>query len=152
MKNVGQGASGKKEKEKQKAQNKQAKERKKEERKSHSSKGKSLEEMFAYVDEDGNLSDVPPDPSKKKEISLDDIQLGAARQVEANPADAFRTGTVTFFNDAKGYGFINDEKNRASVFVHINQISEPIKERDKVTFEVEMGPKGMNAVRVKKVK
>ena len=149
---MGQETPGKKEKEKKKAKDRQDKAQKKEERKAHNNKGKSLESMMAYVDENGNLSDVPPDPTKKKEISLDDIQLGAAKQVAIDPADLIRTGVVTFFNEAKGYGFINDLKSQGSVFVHINQVSEPIKERDKVTFETEMGPKGLNAIRVKKVK
>jgi cold shock CspA family protein len=58
----------------------------------------------------------------------------------------------TFFNDAKGYGFIKDLETQESVFVHINSLTEEIKEHNKVTFEVEMGPKGSNAVRVKLVK
>ena len=149
---MGQETPGKKDKEKKKAKDRQDKAQRKEERKANNNKGKSLESMMAYVDENGNLSDVPPDPTKKKEISLDDIQLGAAKPVVIDPADIIRTGVVTFFNEAKGYGFINDLKSQGSVFVHINHVSEPIKERDKVTFETEMGPKGLNAIRVKKVK
>lgn len=61
-----------------------------------------------------------------------------------------RNGVVTFFNDAKGYGFINDLQSQETVFVHVNQLTEPIKEKDKVVFETENGPKGLNAVRVKK--
>ena len=105
---------------------------------------------MAYVDENGNLSPVPPDPKKKKEINLEDIQLGAAKQI-ANDVEVLRNGVVTFFNEAKGYGFINDLKSQESVFVHINQLSGPLQERDKVTFEVEQGPKGLNAIKVKKV-
>ena len=146
-----QETQGKKDKEKQKAKNKQEKAHKKEERKANSHKGKGLEDMLAYVDENGNLSDVPPDPSKKKEINLDDIQLGAAKVVAIDPAEKVRTGVVTFFNDAKGFGFIKDLKTQDSAFVHINQLSEPIKEKDKVSYETEMGPKGLNAIKVKKV-
>ena len=145
-----QETQGKKDKEKAKAKNKQEKAHKKEERKANNNKGKSLDSMLAYVDENGNLSDSPPDPTRKKEINLEDIQIGAAKQRPIDPADIQRTGVVTFFNDAKGYGFINDLKSQESVFVHINQVSEPIKERDKVTFETEMGPKGLNAIKVKK--
>jgi cold shock CspA family protein len=57
---------------------------------------------------------------------------------------------VAFFNEAKGYGFIKDIKTQESFFVHINSLTEPLKENNKVTFELEMGPKGPNAVRVKK--
>jgi cold shock CspA family protein len=65
-------------------------------------------------------------------------------------ADLIRTGVVTFFNDAKGFGFIKDLVSQESVFIHVNQLQEPIKENDKVTFEVEMGPKGPSAINVKK--
>ena len=50
---------------------------------------------------------------------------------------------------SKGYGFITDSKSHDSIFVHINQIEEPVKQGYKVTFEIEMGPKGPNAVNVK---
>ena len=60
-----------------------------------------------------------------------------------------RKGIVTFYNDSKGYGFIKDLETQESVFVHVNNTAEPIKENNKVTYEVEMGPKGPNAVRVK---
>ncbi len=147
---MGQETAAKKEKEKKKAKNKQDKAQRAEERKANSSKGKSLEDMMAYVDENGNLSATPPDPFKKKVINADDIQLGAARPDPTQEREVIRTGVVTFFNDAKGYGFINDLKSQESVFVHINNISAPIKERDKVTFETEMGQKGLSAIRVKK--
>jgi len=147
---MAQETQGKKEKEKKKQKNRQDKAQKKEERKANNNKGKGLESMMAYVDENGNLSPVPPDPKKKKEINLEDIQLGAAKQI-ANDVEVLRNGVVTFFNEAKGYGFINDLKSQESVFVHINQLSGPLQERDKVTFEVEQGPKGLNAIKVKKV-
>jgi cold shock CspA family protein len=60
-----------------------------------------------------------------------------------------RNGTVTFFNDSKGYGFIKDLATQESIFVHINDLESPISENDKVTFETEKGHKGLNAVRVK---
>ncbi|MCB0698083.1 MAG: cold shock domain-containing protein, partial [Chitinophagaceae bacterium] len=50
------------------------------------------------------------------------------------------------------FGFINDLQSQDSIFVHINELDEPVNEQDKVTFEVEKGPKGLVAVRVKKVK
>ena len=55
----------KKEKEKKRIKKKQDKDQKKEERKANAVKGKTLEEMFAYVDENGNISTTPPDPNKK---------------------------------------------------------------------------------------
>jgi cold shock CspA family protein len=140
----------KKEKEKKKLKKKQDKEQKKEERKSTSSKGQGLEEMMAYVDDNGNITSTPPDPNKKKKVvKQEDIQIGVSRQEAPDPADLIRKGTVTFFNDSKGYGFIKDHESQESIFVHQNAISGPIKENDKVTFEVEKGLKGLNAISVK---
>ncbi len=140
----------KKEREKKKQQSKKEKAERKQERKEQSKEGKSLNDMIAYMDENGNLTSTPPDPSKKRDIKLEDIQIGVPKQEPVNPEDLIRTGIVTFFNDAKGYGFIKDMQTQESVFVHINSLSEPIKENNKVTFEVQMGPKGANAVNVKK--
>lgn len=140
----------KKENEKKRLKKKQDKQEKKEERKANSARGKSLEDMMAYIDENGNLSSTPPDPSKKRIINSEDIQISTPRQAPVDPADLIRTGTITHFNDAKGYGFIRDSKTGESIFVHINSIDGQVKENDKVTFEVEMGQKGPNAVRVKK--
>lgn len=139
----------KKEAEKRKLQKRKEKEQRKEERKANSKSGSSLDDMLAYVDENGNITSTPPDPTKKKIIKAEDIVLGARNNVEANPAEAFRTGKVTFFNDSKGYGFIKDLQSQESIFVHINALTTPIKENDKVSFEVERGVKGLNAVRVK---
>jgi len=135
----------KKEKTKQRAKDKQAKAEKMQHRKSQNTKGKSLEDMMAYLDENGNITSTPPDGRKRKEISLEDIQLGAARVI---PEEVSRSGSVTFYNDAKGYGFITDEKSQESIFFHSSTLSVPIKERDKVTFEKERGPKGFNAVNI----
>ncbi len=142
----------KKEREKKKQANKKEKAEKKQERKDSSKGDNSLESMFAYLDENGNLSSKPPDPKKKIIINVEDIEIGVPKQGPINPDDLIRKGIVTFFNDAKGYGFIKDSETQESVFVHINSITEAIKENNKVTFEVEMGPKGANAVNVKLLK
>jgi cold shock CspA family protein len=143
----------KKEKEKKKLKKRQDKEQKKEERKADSSKGKGIEEMLAYVDDEGNITSTPPDPSKKKkEVKQEDIRIGVSKQAELDPADLIRKGTVTFFNTSKGYGFIKDHESQESIFVHQNALEDSIKENDKVTFEVEKGLKGLNAVRVKVAK
>jgi cold shock CspA family protein len=143
----------KKDKEKKKLKKKKDKEEKKEERKANSDKGKGVEEMLAYVDEDGNITSTPPDPLKKKTvIKAEDIQIGISRQADLEPEDLIRKGTVTFFNDSKGYGFIKDHDSQDSVFVHVNGLVDTIKENDRVTFETEMGQKGMNAVKVKLIK
>lgn len=140
----------KKEKEKKRLKKQQEKAEKMEERKANAKKGRSLDEMMAYIDENGNISSTPPDPSKRREINHEDIQLGVPKHEPLSPEELIRTGVVNFFNDAKGFGFIKDTQSGESVFVHINQLTERIKEGDRVSFEVQMGPKGPNAINVKK--
>ncbi|MBA3899856.1 MAG: cold shock domain-containing protein [Bacteroidetes bacterium] len=143
----------KKEKEKKRLKKKQDKDRKKEERKTNTDKGKSFEDMLAYVDENGQISSTPPDPNKKKVVvKAENIQIGISRQEDTGPVDVVRKGTVTFFNDSKGYGFIKDHETQESIFVHANGLINQIKENDKVTFETEMGHKGLNAIKVELTK
>lgn len=144
-----QETTGKKEKTKKKIQKRKDKEEKAELRKSNSDKGKSLEDMMAYIDENGNITDTPPDPRKKKVINSEDIELGVPKRDDTE-TEVVRTGVITYFNDSKGYGFIKDLKTQESVFVHANELSGPVKEKDKVTFEVENGKRGPAAVSVKK--
>lgn len=59
-------------------------------------------------------------------------------------------GTVKFFNETKGFGFIVPENGSAEVFVHSSGLKEQIREHDTVSYEVERGKKGLNAVNVKK--
>ena len=60
-----------------------------------------------------------------------------------------KNGTVKFFNEEKGFGFIKEE-NGQDIFVHVSGLKEPIKENDSVVFDVQEGKKGLNAVNVKK--
>jgi len=145
----GREAFNKKEREKALIKKKKEKERKREERKSNSGKGKGIEDMFAYVDAFGNLVSTPPDPSQKQDVKLKDIQISTARQEKPDSDNPLRTGTVKFFNEAKGYGFITDSETQQSIFVHINNLEDPLKNNDQVTFEIEKGLKGLNAIRVK---
>jgi cold shock CspA family protein len=138
----------KKEREKKKQQNKREKEEKKKERKENPG-GKGLDSMMAYIDENGNISSTPPDHNNRPQYNLEDIEISVPKQKPPDPADLIRQGTVTFFNDAKGYGFIRDHVTQESVFVHVNALEQAIGEGTKVSFEVEMGPKGANAVNVK---
>jgi cold shock CspA family protein len=140
----------KKEREKKKRQSRKDKEERKQERRENSKN--NPESMIAYLDENGNLSSKPPDPRKKIIVNVEDIEIGVPKHAEVSPEDLIRKGIVTFFNNDKGYGFIKDSETHESVFVHANSLSEPIKENNKVSFEVEMGPKGANAVNVKLVK
>ncbi len=111
-------------------------------------KKSSLDDMIAYVDENGVISSTPPDPTNKEEINADQIEIGVPKK-EHIELDPIRTGTVTFFNDSKGYGFIKDLETKESAFVHAKNLIDDIVEGNKVTFEVEMGPKGATAVKVK---
>jgi CspA family cold shock protein len=60
-------------------------------------------------------------------------------------------GTVKFFNESKGFGFIKDENSGKEYFVHSSGLNDTITENDEVTFELEMGKKGLNAVNVRLV-
>jgi len=61
-----------------------------------------------------------------------------------------KTGTVKFFNETKGFGFIIDEDSNEEYFVHVTGLIDEIREGDKVTFELTEGKKGLNAVNVKR--
>ena len=141
---------GKRDREKKKEQKRKEKLARAAERKENQQKGASLEDMLVYVDENGQLTDTPPDPSKKIEVNIEEIQLGAAAREEEVLTD--KEGVVDFFNDSKGYGFIKEIGTGEKYFVHINGLVDPIKDGNKVTFELERGLKGMNAVNVKVVK
>jgi cold shock CspA family protein len=136
----------KKQREQQKQKDKKQKEERKKERKENARKGKSLEEMMAYVDENGNISSTPPDPRKRKQIKAENIEIGVPKQLD--PSELIRKGIVTFFNESKGYGFIRDGETREDVFVHVKNCNGEIREQHEVKFEVEIGPKGANAVNV----
>jgi cold shock CspA family protein len=137
----------KKEVKNKKEKKRKDKEKKRLDRKDNEKTGK-LEDMIAYVDENGMITSTPPDPTKKRVIKTEDITISIAKQEDVE-LDPIRKGTVTFFNDSKGYGFIRDSETQESVFVHVNNLLEAIKEGNLVSFEVEMGQKGPTAVQVK---
>jgi cold shock CspA family protein len=143
------GTWNKREREKKKQQERKEKEERRQERKENTKKGKSLDDMMAYIDEDGNISSTPPDPRKKVTVNAEDIEIGVPKQKELGPEDLLRKGIVTFFNQDKGYGFIKDQQTQESIFVHINSSADELKENNRVIFEVEKGPRGLNAVNVK---
>lgn len=141
---------GKRENEKKKLQKRKEKEQRRQERQANSKDGKSLEDMMAYVDENGNLTNTPPDPTKLRTVRQEDIELGSRNTGSSRELSAHR-GKVSFFNESKGYGFIKDEQTQESVFVHVKALTEPIGENDIVTFETRMEAKGPVAVNVKRV-
>lgn len=139
----------KKEREKKKLKKQQEKREKSEDRKANAVKGQGLADMMAYVDANGNITSVPQDPGNRRKVSVDDIQISTSKQEDIE-VEVIRKGTVTFFNESKGFGFIKDIQSQESIFVHINSVGFAIKENDKVTFEIEPGQKGPTAVKVTK--
>jgi len=140
----------KKEKEKKRLKKRQDKLLKKEERQSNS-EGGGLDNMMAYLDEYGNIVDTPPDPTKKKKvIKAENIELGVPKREDIESPDG-NEGKVTFFNDSKGYGFIKDSVTQDNYFFHVNGCIDEVTENDNVTYQLERGQKGMNAVGVKKI-
>jgi cold shock CspA family protein len=139
----------KSEREKKKRKERKDKEERREDRKSNNNKGKSFEEMLAYVDEYGRLSSTPPDPTKRVSINAEDIQVSTSRQPDVELQDGERSGVVSFFNESKGYGFIKDLTTQESFFVHITEVAQVPREGDKVTFKAEERERGLTAVDVK---
>lgn len=141
---------------KKEVRNKKEKKRKDKEKRRLSKKDDEkkggFDDMIAYVDENGVISSTPPDPLKKIVVKLEDIEVSVPKREAADELDPIRKGTVSFFNDAKGFGFIRDSETKESVFVHINNVVDEIKEGNLVSFEVEMGQRGPTAVQVKLVK
>src|SRR5579872_2997387 len=142
----------KRERERNKQQKKKEKLERREEKKLANKGSNDLESMLAYVDENGNLSSKPGDPRKKISINVEDIEIGVAKQRELNPEDLVQVGVVTLFKTDKGYGFIKNLETQESYFFHVNSLIDPVKENNKVSFEVQKGPKGLNAVNVKVVR
>ncbi len=140
----------KKEKEKKRLKKREDKIKKKEARKADKTPGVE----FVYVDYNGNLVDTPPDPSMKVEVEADDIILGIPKMEEGD-REAFnpvRKGKVSFFDDSKGFGFIIDNENNEKYFTHVSGLIDKIAENDNVSFELEKGQRGMNAVKVTVIK
>jgi cold shock CspA family protein len=138
----------KKEKEQKRFKQKQNKREKMEERKANKKSG-NLEDMMAYLDENGNLTSVPPDPRSKKIFRQEDMQISVPKQEEVEEVP--RSGVVTYFNTAKGFGFINDLQSNERIFFHVNDILEQLNESDKVKFMVERGPRGLSAIQVSRL-
>jgi cold shock CspA family protein len=139
----------KKEKEKKRLKKRQDKLKKQEERKANA-KSSELDDMMAYVDEFGNITDTPPDPTKKEKVNTESIEISIPKK-EVVEVDPIRKGRVDFFDTSKGFGFIIEQETQERFFVHVKGLTEDVKENDRVSFELEQGMKGWNAVRVKKI-
>lgn len=141
----------KREKEKKRQKKREEKKKKMEARKAEA-KDNTDGIPFAYVDEFGNLTDTPPDPSEKEEIVAEDIILGIPKKEYSEEDDLPNKGKVSYFDHSKGFGFITDMNTQEKYFCHVSGLNDEITEGDTVTFELEKGQKGMNAVRVSLVK
>ncbi len=137
---------GKKEREKKRLKKREEKKKRAEARKANPAGNE-----FVYVDQFGNLTDTPPDPANKIKVDAEDIVLGIPKKEDREEEETAKEGKVSFFDTSKGFGFIFDLKTQDKYFVHVSGLIDEIAEGDKVTFELERGLKGMNAVRVKKI-
>ncbi len=137
--------SGKREREKIKQTKRLDKQRKREERQNSGSR--NFEDMLAYVDENGVLHTTPPDVKPREEIDASQIEISIPRRSEPDEIIPFQ-GRVEYFDAAKGYGFIKDSDNGEKYFFHITNAPAEIAEGNRVTFEIERGTRGMNAVRI----
>jgi cold shock CspA family protein len=141
---------------KKEVRNKKEKKRKEKEKKRLARKEKEksgeLDDMIAYVDEEGNITSTPPEPGEKKETKLEDIEISTPKKDEMDEEDPVHRGKLIFFDTSKGYGFIRDKATSEKVFTHVNHFMDDIEEGQSVSFEVEMGQKGPIATRVQLVK
>lgn len=136
----------KRENEKKRLAKRAEKQKKKDEKKS-SNKVSNFDDMIAYVDENGMLTSTPPAENiKKEEIKLEEIIISTPKKEKEEPV--IRRGRIEFFNTAKGFGFIKDLAGIEKFFFHVNNVLTDIAENDIVTYDLERGMKGMNAVNV----
>jgi len=139
------------EKEKARIKKREEKQKKKDARKAEN-KDYSKGIQFAYVDAFGNLTDTPPNPADKIKVDPSTIEIGIPKKEESDEViDIVHKGKVSFFDNSKGFGFIIDSETQEKYFCHISGLLDKISENDNVSFELEKGMKGMNAVKVKRI-
>ena len=135
-------------------QNRKQKKKKDKEKKRLEKKEKGektgLDDMIAYVDENGNITSTAPDPTKKKKIAAEDIEINIPPKDPTEKEDVIREGTLISFFESRGFGFISDAVTQERIFVHVNNMIDEISEGGALTFEIENGHKGPVAVNVKK--
>lgn len=135
----------KREVEKRKQEKRKEKQQRKEERKNNPTN--SFEDMIAYVDENGMITDTPPE-AREETIDVEDIEISVPKKTETEEIVDF-SGRIEFFDETKGFGFIKDRNSVNKYFFHKSNAEEGIKENNIVSFKLERGTKGMNAVDVK---
>ena len=124
--------SSKRDREKAKQSKREEKQKRKEER---------------YVDENGILHSTPEGVKPKEEIDASEIEISIPKKGEAEEVLPLN-GRIEHFNVSRGYGFIKDLGSGEKYFFHVTSAPEGITEGDNVTFEIERGTRGMNAVRI----
>lgn len=135
---------GKRENEKKKQARRVEKQNRKEERK-RSGKVSNFDDMIAYVDENGMITSTPPENNcKKKEIDQEEIRISTPKK----GAQAVLKGRIEHLNTSKGYGFIKDLSGTDKYFFHVSNVVNDIAENDIVTFDLERGKRGMNAINI----
>ena len=144
----------KSEKEKKRLKKREDKKKKMDARKAEAKEHGKKGIEFAYVDHFGNITDTPPDPADKLKVEAESIQISVPKTLESDRVeiDPVRKGTVSFFDTSKGFGFIVDGENQEKYFCHVSGLIDEITEGNLVSFELEKGMKGMNAVKVTLVK
>ncbi|SMG08266.1 cold-shock protein [Sphingobacterium psychroaquaticum] len=126
--------SNKKDRAKKQQQKKQQKLEKKEFNKANNDKGKALEEMFAYVDEFGNLTDTPPE--KKYEFKEEHLTRPEVEE------DEYRHGKVSYYNHEGHYGFIRDNENKQTAYFNDKLIGMVLRLDQKVKYKTIRGKQG----------
>ncbi|MFT5215698.1 MAG: cold shock CspA family protein [Glaciecola sp.] len=144
----------KSEKEKKRLKKREDKKKKMEARRLEKEAGGNEGIQFAYVDHNGNLTDTPPDPSMKVKVDATSIEVSIPKTLEGDREEVsfVKTGKVSFYDTSKGFGFIIDMDSQEKYFTHVSGLIDSIAENDKVSFELEKGMKGMNAVKVTLIK
>ena len=139
----------KRENEKKKQARRAEKQKKKEDRKLLG-KANSFDDMIAYVDENGVITSTPPELNpNKEEIKQEDILISTPKKEDIETPTVLK-GRVDYFNESKGYGFIKDLGSDEKYFFHVsNNTLTDISETDIVTFELERGLRGMNAINIR---
>lgn len=139
----------KRENEKKKQARRAEKQKKKEDRKLLG-KANSFDDMIAYVDENGVITSTPPELNpNKEEIKQEDILISTPKKEDIETSTVLK-GRADYFNESKGYGFIKDLGSGEKYFFHVsNNTLTDISETDIVTFELERGLRGMNAINIR---
>ncbi|WP_437918874.1 cold-shock protein [Sphingobacterium sp. LRF_L2] len=124
----------KKETAKKKLQKKQEKQERRESNKANNDKGKSLEEMFAYVDEFGNISSTPPTQTYK--FKEEDLHRPVVSE------DDYLYGKVSYYNETGHYGFIRDNESGETVYFNDNLAGMVLKLNQKVKYKSRRSKQG----------